>query len=170
MSPATPVTARVGPFDAHTRAEAALADSLSHTILRPSLYAQAVFSEHGPLGLPSGAGAGQHVLADAPVAYVSAVVAAVTARALVSDDVSRNANSGPHGASGDSDFDVYQRRAVLSSPVRRRCRRTFAGLASDLATVWERGDCLAKNPGRLRFLREGARSARSTAARTAHRL
>ena len=93
VSTATPVLeARVGPFDAHTKAEALLADSLSHTILRPSLYAQTVFGEHGPLGLPSGAGDGQHVLADAPVAYISAVdVAAVAARALVADDVSRNA-------------------------------------------------------------------------------
>ena len=66
VSTATPVLeARVGPFDAHTKAEALLADSLSHTILRPSLYAQTVFSEHGPLGLPNGAGDGrvrEHVL------------------------------------------------------------------------------------------------------------
>ena len=91
VSTATPVL-EAGLFDAHTKAEALLADSLSHTILRPSLYAQTVFGEHGPLGLPSGAGDGQHVLADAPVAYVSAVdVAAVAGRVLVSDDVSRNA-------------------------------------------------------------------------------
>ena len=91
VSTATPVL-EAGLFDAHTKAEALLADSLSHTILRPSLYAQTVFGVDGPLGLPSGAGDGQHVLADAPVAYVSAVdVAAVAARALVSDDVSRNA-------------------------------------------------------------------------------
>ena len=102
VSTATPVLeARVGPFDAHARAEALLSNSLSHTILRPSLYAQTVFSEHGPLGLPSGAGDGEHVLADASIAYVSAVdVAAVAGRVLVSDDVSRNAQkldlTGPH--------------------------------------------------------------------------
>ena len=102
VSTATPVlAARVGPHAAHAKAEALLTNSLSHTILRPSLYAQTVFREDGPLGLPSGAGDGEHALADAPIAYVSAVdVAAVAGRVLVSDDVSRNAKmldlTGPH--------------------------------------------------------------------------
>jgi hypothetical protein len=130
--------ARVGPFDAHTRAEALLSNSLSHTILRPSLYAQTVFGEDGPLGLPSGAGDGEHVLADAPIAYVSAVdVAAVAARALVSDDVSRNAKmldlTGPHATTIS---EVVQQAGGLVKPCASTLPADFLRvLASDLATV-----------------------------------
>ena len=139
VSTATPVLeARVGPFDAHARAEALLSNSLSHTILRPSLYAQTVFSEHGPLGLPSGAGDGQHVLADAPVAYISAVdVAAVAARALVSDDVSRNAKmldlTGPHATTIS---EVVQQAGGLVKPCASTLPADFLRvLATQLKTV-----------------------------------
>lgn len=140
VSTATPVLqARVGPHEAHAQAEALLADVLpSHTILRPSLYAQTVFGEHGPLGLPSGAGDGHHVLADARVAYISAVdVAAVAARALVSDDVARCPSKlDLTGAEVTSVADVVRAVGGRVAPTTSTLPADFLRvLASDLATV-----------------------------------
>ena len=128
VSTATPVLqARVGPHEAHSQA-----------ILRPSLYAQTVFGEHGPLGLPSGAGDGQHVLADAPVAYISAVdVAAVAARALVSDDVARCPSKlDLTGAEVTSVADVVRAVGGHVAPTTSTLPADFLKvLDSDLATV-----------------------------------
>ena len=94
--------------------------------MRPSLYAQTVFSEHGPLGLPNGAGDGQHVLADAPVAYKrgrrrgrGGAGAGVRRRLQKCED------AGPHGASRRRRFQKWYKGG-------RPCKTLYVDAAGGL--------------------------------------